>query len=410
MFGGKVKMALAALRTSKGRSLLTMFGVIIGIVSVVTTVSLGEGIKQQVVGQINRLGSDLITVRSGHIVTRDKKGNITKVNATTGLGFNSGSLSQADLKVIQSTPGAQKAVPIALVNGSLKVNGTEYTNNTIIGTSQDLPDIIKQKLAYGTFFTSDEARQQVAVIGQDAAIELFQELAPIGMTLSIRGQDFVVRGVLDRFAAPPLPLGPNFNDVVIIPYQTAQAVTNANTQLVQVLVLPSKPNTASAIITELNSRLYSAHGQQNDFTVLRQDENLSVTGDILNLFTAFVAGIGAISLLVGGIGIVNIMLVAVTERTREIGIRKAVGATNRQILGQFLIEASVLSLVGGIIGIVISFIMAAMIRLFTNMQPVITWQIVLIASGVALSIGIIFGITPAIKAARKDPIDALRYE
>lgn len=410
MFGGNVKMALAALRTSKGRSLLTMFGVIIGIVSVVTTVSLGEGIKQQVVGQINRLGSDLITVRSGHIVTRDKKGNITKVNATTGLGFNSGSLSQADLKVIQSTPGAQKAVPIALVNGSLKVNGTEYTNNTIIGTSQDLPDIIKQKLAYGTFFTSDEARQQVAVIGQDAAIELFQELAPIGMTLSIRGQDFVVRGVLDRFAAPPLPLGPNFNDVVIIPYQTAQAVTNANTQLVQVLVLPSKPNTASAIITELNSRLYSAHGQQNDFTVLRQDENLSVTGDILNLFTAFVAGIGAISLLVGGIGIVNIMLVAVTERTREIGIRKAVGATNRQILGQFLIEASVLSLVGGIIGIVISFIMAAMIRLFTNMQPVITWQIVLIASGVALSIGIIFGITPAIKAARKDPIDALRYE
>jgi len=410
MFGGNVKMALAALRTSKGRSLLTMFGVIIGIVSVVTTVSLGEGIKQQVVGQINRLGSDLITVRSGHIVTRDKKGNITKVNATTGLGFNSGSLSQADLKVIQSTPGAQKAVPIALVNGSLKVNGTEYTNNTIIGISQDLPDIIKQKLAYGTFFTSDEARQQVAVIGQDAAIELFQELAPIGMTLSIRGQDFVVRGVLDRFAAPPLPLGPNFNDVVIIPYQTAQAVTNANTQLVQVLVLPSKPNTASAIITELNSRLYSAHGQQNDFTVLRQDENLSVTGDILNLFTAFVAGIGAISLLVGGIGIVNIMLVAVTERTREIGIRKAVGATNRQILGQFLIEASVLSLVGGIIGIVISFIMAAMIRLFTNMQPVITWQIVLIASGVALSIGIIFGITPAIKAARKDPIDALRYE
>jgi len=410
MFGGNVKMALAALRTSKGRSLLTMFGVIIGIVSVVTTVSLGEGIKQQVVGQINRLGSDLITVRSGHIVTRDKKGNITKVNATTGLGFNSGSLSQTDLKVIQSTPGAQKAVPIALVNGSLKVNGTEYTNNTIIGTSQDLPDIIKQKLAYGTFFTSDEARQQVAVIGQDAAIELFQELAPIGMTLSIRGQDFVVRGVLDRFAAPPLPLGPNFNDVVIIPYQTAQAVTNANTQLVQVLVLPSKPNTASAIITELNSRLYSAHGQQNDFTVLRQDENLSVTGDILNLFTAFVAGIGAISLLVGGIGIVNIMLVAVTERTREIGIRKAVGATNRQILGQFLIEASVLSLVGGIIGIVISFIMAAMIRLFTNMQPVITWQIVLIASGVALSIGIIFGITPAIKAARKDPIDALRYE
>lgn len=410
MFGGNVKMAISALRLSKGRSTLTMFGVIIGIVSVVTTVSLGEGIKQQVVGQINRLGSDLITIRPGHIITRDKDGNITKVNSTTGLGFNSGSLSQNDLKVIQSTPGVQKAVPIALVNGSLRVNGVEYTENVIIASNQDLPDIFNHKLAYGAIFTKDEARQQVAVIGQDAAIELFQELAPVGMTLSIRGQDFVVRGVFDRFTAPPLPLGPDFNNAVIIPYQTAQAVTNANTQLVQVLVRPSKVDAAKSTITELNSRLYNAHGQQNDFTVLKQDENLSVTGDILNLFTAFVAGIGAISLLVGGIGIVNIMLVAVTERTREIGIRKAVGATNRQILVQFLTEASVLSFVGGIIGIVLSFITAIIIRLLTNMQPVITWQIILLASGVALAIGVVFGITPAIKAARKDPIDALRYE
>jgi len=410
MFGGNVKMALMALRTSKGRSLLTMFGVIIGIVSVVTTVSLGEGIKQQIVGQINRLGSDLITVRPGDIITRDLKGNITKINAINGFGFSSGSLSQSDLTTIQTTPGVQEAVPISLVSGSVRANGVEYSNDTIIGTNQDLPDIIKQNLAFGAFFSKAEARQQVVVIGQNVATQLFGEQAPIGMTLTIRGQDFVVRGVFNRFTTSPLPLGPDFNNSIFIPYQTALADTNANSQLVQVLVKPNNPNATNATIASLNSRLFAAHGQQNDFTVLKQDENLAVTNDILNLFTAFVAGIGAISLLVGGIGIVNIMLVAVTERTREIGIRKAVGATNRQILGQFLIEATVLSLVGGIIGIVLSFVIEILIRLLSDMQPVITWQIVLLATGVALIVGIIFGITPAIKAARKDPIDALRYE
>ena len=410
MLGGNVKMAVMALKTSKGRSLLTMFGVIIGIVSVVTTVSLGEGIKQQIVGQINRLGSDLITIRPGNLVTRDSKGNITKVNAVDGLGFGNGSLSLKDLQVIQKTRGVGEVVPIAQVNGNVVVDGHEYTNYTIIGTNQDLPSMIKQTLAYGAFFTADENHRQVAIIGRNVATDLFGEEAPIGLVLTIRGQEYVVRGVFDRFTSSPLPLGPNFNDAIFIPYQTATADTNAGSQLVQVLVRPNNKDAANATIASLNSNLYQTHGQQNDFTVLKQDENLSVTNDILNLFTAFVAGIGAISLLVGGIGIVNIMFVAVTERTREIGIRKAVGATNRQILGQFLIEATVLSFVGGIIGVILSFVIAVLIRLFSDMQPVISWQVVLLASGVALLVGIIFGITPAIKAARKDPIEALRYE
>jgi putative ABC transport system permease protein len=410
MFGGNVKMAFQELRSSKGRSVLTMFGVIIGIVSVVTTVSLGEGIKHQIVGQINRLGSDLITVRPGNLVTRDKSGNIIKVNAVNGLGFSNGSLSPSDLHAIQTTSYVQEAVPVALVNDSVRVNGNEYTSNPIIGTNQDLPDVIKQTLAFGTFFTADENRQQVAVIGRDVATQLFGEEAPIGMTLTIRGQDFVVRGVFNRFTSSPLPLGPNFNNAIFIPYQTVINDVHSSLQLVQVLVRPKNPNDTNLAIAALNTNLYRAHGQQTDFTVLKQDENLAVTNDILNLFTRFVAGIGAISLLVGGIGIVNIMLVAVTERTREIGIRKAVGATNRQILGQFLIEATVLSLVGGIIGIALSFVIEILIRVFSDMQPIISWQIVVLGSGVALVVGIIFGITPAVKAARKDPIDALRYE
>ncbi len=410
MFGGNVKMALAALRASKGRSLLTMFGVIIGIVSVVTTVSLGQGVKQQVVGQINRLGNNLITVRPGKLVTRDQAGNITKIDTARGLGITNGSLPLSDFGLIQKTQGVQFAVPITIVGSGIRVNDQEYDNKTIIGTNQDLPVIIKQKIAYGVFFTADEANQQVVVIGQNLATELFGENAPIGMTMMIHGQEFIVRGVFDRFTTSPLPLGPDFNNGIFVPYQTAEAVTKGNSQLTQVLVRPTNTDATASTIASLNSRLFNAHGQQSDFTILKPDENLAVTGDILNLFTAFVAGIGAISLLVGGIGIVNIMLVAVTERTREIGIRKAVGATNRQILGQFLIEATMLSLVGGIIGIGLSFIIELLIHLFSNMQPVINWQIVLLATGVSLAVGIIFGITPAIKAARKDPIDALRYE
>jgi len=410
MLGNNLKMALAALRSSRGRSVLTMFGVIVGVVSVVTTVSLGQGIKQQVVGQINRLGSDLITVRPGSIVTRDNKGNITKINLSSAYGLNSGSLLPSDLGVIQKTPGVSLAVPIDLITSGIKANDQEYNGNAIIGTNEGLPDILKQRIAFGSFFSQADATQDVVVIGQNVALQMFQENAPIGMTLSIRGQDFVVRGVFDKFNSSPLPFGPDFNNAIYVPFQAGQAATGGTGQLVQVLVRPTNANATAKTISSLNDQLYAAHGQQNDFTVLKQDENLSVTSDILNLFTGFVAAIASISLLVGGIGIINIMFVAVTERTREIGIRKALGATNRQILNQFLIEASVLSLVGGIIGIILSFVIEGLLILLTNLQPVINWQIVLIAAGVALAVGIVFGITPAVKAARKDPIDALRYE
>jgi putative ABC transport system permease protein len=167
---------------------------------------------------------------------------------------------------------------------------------------------------------------------------------------------------------------------------------------------------AEAVVDELNANLSKSHGQQEDFTVLRQEENLIVTSDILNILTAFVAGIASISLLVGGIGIMNIMLVSVSERTREIGIRKAIGATNRQILGQFLIEALVLSFAGALLGFAAATIAIGTIRLTTHLQPVITWQVALLAIVISVGVGVLFGLMPAAKAATKDPIDALRYE
>ncbi|MGZ6004865.1 MAG: ABC transporter permease [Candidatus Saccharimonadales bacterium] len=410
MFKGNFKMAVSALRAAKWRSILTMIGIVVGVVSVVSTVALGEGIKQQLIGQINQLGNDIVTIRPGKIVERDKDGRIVKVNVSTSYNFTSGSLPARDLDVIKDTKGVKTAVPIGTISGSVKNGNQEYSSGSIIATNTDMATILKVKVAYGTFFDGTASSLPVAVIGRTVADQLFNETAPIGMTLTIHGQDFIVRGVLDSLSASPLTLGPDFNKAVFIPYDIAQSLTGGNTQLEEVLAQSADQSQTNQTIAVLNRQLLLAHGQQQDFTVLRQDENLAVTDDILNTLTAFIAGIAAISLIVGGVGIMNIMLVSVSERTREIGVRKALGATNSQILGQFLVESVVLSSAGSALGLLLSVIVVITLRLSTHLQPVITWPIVLIACSVAIIVGAVFGIAPAAKAASKDPIDALRYE
>jgi putative ABC transport system permease protein len=410
MFNRNVKASMRGLRSSKWRSLLTMTGIIIGVASVVTTVSLGEGVKKQVVGQVNKLGSDLITVRPGNLVTRDKEGQITHVNLAAGFSFASSSLTQGDLETIQKTEGVDKVVPISIAGEGATADQTEYNAGVVIGTTAPLADVIKQKVAFGSFFEDADNDRNIAIIGPQVAEQLFHENVPIGMTLTIRGQDFIVRGIFDSFNGMPLAFGPDFNKAIFIPYNVARTLTDGNSPITHVLVKVKDPNQTNQVVAKLNNNLRESHGGQTDFTVLQQDENITLTGNLLNLFTGLIAGIAAISLLVGGIGVMNIMLVLVSERTREIGVRKAVGATSRQILTQFLTEATVLSLVGGIIGVLLAILINYLFRIFTNLNPVVSWQIVLIAFGVTILVGIIFGFMPAFRAARKDPIEALRYE
>lgn len=405
-----LKLAFNSLRTSKWRSLMTMAGIIVGIVSVITIVSLGVGVKKQVVKQVNRIGGNLIIVRPGVSAVRDSNGTITRVNSAASYTFSSGSLSENDLAVIKGTEGVKRVLPISIVTTGAKADDQQYDAATVIGTGAAMPDILKQKIAFGTFFSQDDTNQNVAVIGKTVAEQLFHENVPLGMSMTIRGQEYIVRGVFDEFSSSPIPFGPDFNKAVFIPYEQGRDVSGASSQLAQVFVEPKDGQDSASLITNLNSQLSNAHGGQTDFTVLRQDEDVSVTGSILNLFTGLIAGIAAMSLLVGGIGIMNIMLASVSERTREIGIRKAVGATNRQILKQFLTEAVVLSITGGIIGIILAYLVNYILIVTTTLHPVITWPVVVIATGVALAVGIIFGIAPAARAARKDPIESLRYE
>lgn len=400
---------MASLRSSKWRSILTMLGIVIGVSSVVTIVSLGEGLKQQIVGQINQLGSDIITVRSGKLVSRNGSSSINNINVLAFLSTST--LTEKDVQAIGKLPSAAKVVPMSFVTSTAKGSRTTLDNLYVVGTSPDLADVLHQKVAYGAFFTEGEADQDFAVIGARVAEELFGELNPAGQSLSIMGKSFVVSGVLERSSGGLLSVAEtDFNSAIFISQALARKLTGAHPNILQILVKSQDPNNLDVTANDVRSALLATHQGQENFTVLKQYELLDIASGVVNIVTAFITGIAAISLLVGGIGIMDIMLVSVSERMREIGIRKAVGATSRQILSQFLVEGLALSVGGGLIGVLVAMLINLGLRLYTNFDPVVTAPLVILAVGVSVGVGIIFSVAPALKAARKDPIDALRHE
>lgn len=407
MFSGNYRLAFTRLRSNKWHSALTMFGIVVGIVSVVTTVSLGEGIKRQVLKQVGQVGSDLITVRPGNFVTRDKSGAITHVDTAQAYGFGSGSLGEQDITTISQVPEVAEVSALNLLQTGLVTDGASFDSGFVLGADTNLPKVLQQEVAYGSYFDDGEQDREVAVIGKRVAEQLFQENIPIGQAFTVRGQEYIVRGVFDEFGSTTLGQGIDLNKAVFVPRPSLKKLAGDSAPLTQILVRPKK-GAAGPMFVNISAALRKAHGGQQDFTILKQDENVMVANDMLELLTRFVASIAAISLLVGGIGIMNIMLASISERTHEIGIRKAVGATNRQIRNQFMAEATVLGLVGGVVGVILSFAANFIIRVTTNFHPVIAWPVVLLAVAVSLAVGIVFGTVPAVKAARKDPIEALR--
>jgi putative ABC transport system permease protein len=407
MIAGNIKMALDAIRVAKMRSLLTMLGIIVGVVSVVTIVSLGEGAKQQVAGQINHLGADLLTIRPGRTVTRDADGRVTDVNLLATFGGGA-AMPESDLRVIQRASNVGVAVPLSVVTGIASTEGREYDKGFIVGTTSGMPQILNQKIEFGAFFNTGDGDRNVAVIGKRVAEEMFHENGPVGRSLEIRGHTLVVRGVFEEFESSPLLPNNDYNYAIFIPFETAKSISGNQTQIQQILAKPQNANDTSQAMESIRSALRGAHGGQEDFTILQQSDNLAIANRVLNLLTGLITAIAAISLVVGGIGIMNIMLVSVSERTHEIGVRKAIGATNGQILGQFLVESAVISLVGGFIGIGLSLLSNFCLRIFTSLSPVITPGIMIVAVAVSVTVGMFFGITPALKASRKDPIEALR--
>ena len=404
MWRGDVASALTNLRSAKWRSLLTMLGVIIGVSSVVTIISLGDGLKQQITGQINMLGSDVLTIRSGKLIggTGSNANNLNLV----GL-LNASNLTAADVTALTKLPSVNAVVPFDFISNSVRSTDSEIDSAYVLGTTQQMPDLLKQGLAYGSFPRANPS-ENYAVIGSNIAQQLYGQLNPVGHSITIKGQNFIVGGVLSPSTGGILSVAEtDFNSAVFIPFDTALKINSNQTNILQILAQVKAGYTLDQASADIQTALQQLHGH-NDFSVLRQDQLLDVAGNVINRITAFVSSIAAIALLVGGIGIMDIMLVSVSERTREIGIRKAVGATNRQILTQFLIEGCVLTIGGGIIGIIISLLINVGLRVYTNWQPVVSPLVMLLAVGVTAIVGIVFSATPALKAARKDPIDALR--
>lgn len=405
---GHLKTGFDSVRAAKMRNFWTMLGVIIGVASVITVVGIGDGIKQQVSNQIHTFGKNLITVQPVQLHAGQ---GLNANNVSLLSGFNiSGSLSPQDVNAVAGVHNVTAMAPLSIVGGTVRGDNGVYNGGLVMGTGSALPNLLNQSMAYGVFLSDDDNNINAAVLGSHAAEEMFNEDVPLGRTFAFRGQPFIVRGIFNEFNSAPLSQEADFNNAIFIPYDVAESMTNNTALTYEILAKPANVSQTGATAKAIKSALNSLHGGESDFSVLQQNQNLSSGDDVLSLLTRLITGVAAISLLVGGIGIMNVMLVSVAERMHEIGIRKAVGATNSQILGQFMVEATLLSLTGGVSGIALAYFIDICIRAATDLTPVIGWQVVAVATLVSLSIGIVFGTIPAFKAARKDPIDALRSD
>lgn len=407
MLSGNFKTAVINLRMARWRSIFTMLGIIIGISSVLTIISLGEGLKHQIVGRADRFGADVITVRPGKLTSAGQ----TKQKLNLLSFLSTSTLTSQDVSSLQKTPSVGSVVPLDFVTASAKGGGNTNDNVSVLGTSPDMAGILNNGVEYGRFFDTDAPDQNYAVIGPQVARHLFGELNAVGQTITIMGQDFIVEGVLQESFGGLLAVSQtDFNSAVMIPFSAATTMTHGRTNILQIFVTPKNPIKTDAAIADIRGVILKNHQGQEDFSVIKQQELINLASGVVDTATGLISGIAGISLLVGGIGIMAIMLVSVSERTREIGIRKAVGATNRQILHQFLVEGLVLTLGGGLIGLVVALALNVLLRIYTSWQPIISLPLVLLTVGLLIAIGIVFSAAPALKAARKDPINALRSE
>jgi len=365
-------------------------------------ISIGQGTRDMITSVIESLGSNLLTITPGAVRTGI-------VSAGRGT-FQS--LKNEDLAVIEEINGVQSVVPEVQRRYQVISSVGLNTNTLVVGTSPDYLLVRNANVKSGAFFTENQNKSmaKVAVLGATAAEDLFGDNDPLGKTIRINRINFKVIGVLEEKGGFPL-VSPDYN--VFVPVLTMQKIVTGTDYLTDILVSVENSNLISQIQTQVTDSLARKHNvdyQSLDFTVTSQADILSSLNQIINTFTFFLAAIAGISLLVGGIGIMNMMLTTVTERTHEIGLRKAVGAQKRDITLQFLSESIILTVVGGIIGIICGWLLSLIISQLIGIVTAVSFSSVLLACGVSTAIGIIFGYYPAQKAANLNPIDALRYE
>lgn len=404
MFKESFGIALRALTANKMRSVLTMLGIIIGVGAVIAMVSVGMGVREKVTSSIASLGSNMLIVSPGSPNSRGTRG---AAGSMTTLKYEDAVAIKNRIKNIEFVSPT--------VNSSYQiVNGNQNWNSSVYGVTPEYMAIRSLSVSTGSFITENDlkSRNRVAVIGTTVSTSLFGTSNPVGKTIRVKNSPYRIIGVLESKGQSSM--GQDQDDVVIIPLTTAQERLIGITYVRSINIQVADANKMNQVQGEIETLLRQRHrivgNKEDDFNVRNLTSLMETMNETTTMLTLFLGSIAAISLIVGGIGIMNIMMVSVTERTREIGIRKALGATFKTIMLQFLIESVVISVIGGILGVLFGCTASQLISKFGGFDTVITASPILISFFFSVGIGLFFGIYPARKAALLDPIEALRYE
>ena len=398
-----IRVAGESIRKNKMRTLLTMLGIVIGVGAVIIMVAVGQGAQRGIANQINALGTNLLVITAG--------ASNTSGVSQGAQAFNRLTIDDAEKLKREGTLFAG-VTPVVMTRVQVLAGGTNW-RTTINGVSTDWQTVRDWQTSSGDFFTENDLRgmRKVALIGQTVADNLFPGVDPVGSQIQIRNEPFDIVGVLVKKGQNAV--GQDQDDIVIMPYTTAQTRLSGNTRIWQILVSATSQQDITAAQQEATEIMRESHkigDGDDDFTVRNQTEIANAAQGTTKIMTWLLASIASVSLIVGGIGIMNIMLVSVTERTREIGIRMAIGARGSDVLTQFLVESIVMSVLGGAVGLVVGIGGASLVARFTGWSTEVPVAAVALAIGFSAAVGVFFGFYPARKAAALDPIQALRYE
>jgi putative ABC transport system permease protein len=404
-----IKTAVKGLQTHKSRSALTILGIVIGVTSIILVMSLGAGAQDLILGQVKGLGATTVTVIPGKI----------SFGPSQAASTMNDSLKEKDLNLLKTkanVPNATYVMPMVVGSGQA-VFGSNVYQVAVFGSGEKVPEIFSIIPDTGYFFSEDDVRSRsaVVVIGYKVKQRLFENDQAVGQKIRIKNNTFKVVGVL-----PEKGSSSSFDDTVFMPYTTTQQYITGTKFYSRIVVTADTEANLKSTVNDVTNTLRDSHNitdpDKDDFSVVTSADIAKTLGTVTSALTAFLAAVAAISLVVGGIGIMNIMLVSVTERTKEIGLRKALGATDADIQTQFLLEAVILTAIGGIIGIILGSGLAFVISILISKFAALDWQYVFPISAAILGlvvstlVGLIFGIYPARQAARKSPMEALRYE